>query len=79
MSVKPNRTLDAKNLACPMPVLKSKKTLNEMKIGEILEIIATDPGSMKDIPSWCRSTGQDLVLSEEQSDKTFRFLVKRVK
>ena len=62
-----------------MPVLKSKKTLNEMKIGEILEIIATDPGSMKDIPSWCRSTGQDLVLSEEQSDKTFRFLVKRVK
>ena len=79
MSIKPNRTLDAKNLACPMPVLKSKKTLNEMKIGEILEIIATDPGSMKDIPSWCRSTGQDLVLSEEQSDKTFRFLVKRVK
>ena len=62
-----------------MPVLKSKKTLNEMKVGDVLEIIATDPGAMKDIPSWCRSTGQELILSQENPDKTFRFLVKRVK
>jgi tRNA 2-thiouridine synthesizing protein A len=78
MSIAPKKTLDAKGLACPMPVLKSKKILKELQIGEVLEILATDPGAMKDIPAWCRTTGQELLLSEEKPDRTYRFLVKRV-
>ena len=74
-----HKTLDARNLSCPMPVLKSKKALNEIQIGQILEILATDPGSMADIPAWTRTTGQDLLSSEELGPKNFRFLVKRQK
>lgn len=79
MSVTPNQTLDAKNMSCPMPVLKTKKVMKGMEVGQILEIIATDPGSMKDMASYCRTTGQELISSEESSDKTFRFLIKKVK
>ncbi|WP_455139537.1 sulfurtransferase TusA family protein [Candidatus Hodarchaeum mangrovi] len=73
------KTLDARNLSCPMPVLKSKKALKELEIGQVLEILATDPGSMADIPAWTRATGQELVSLEELGPKDFRFLVKRVK
>ena len=79
MSATPNQTLDARNMSCPMPVLKTKKTIKGMEIGQILEIIATDPGSMKDMASYCRTTGQELISSEEKSDKTYRFLIKKLK
>lgn len=79
MSVKPDKTLDARNLSCPMPVLKTKKAMKELQVGQILEVIATDPGSMKDMPSYCRTTGHELVSSEEQPDKTYRFLIKKMK
>lgn len=72
------KTLDARNLSCPMPVLKSKKALKELEIGQVLEILATDPGSMADIPAWTRSTGQELLSSEELGSNNFRFLVKRL-
>ena len=79
MSVTPNQTLDAKKMACPMPVLKTKKMMKGMEIGQVLEIIATDPGSVKDMASYCRTTGQELISSEEKSDKTYRFLIKKNK
>ncbi|OLS27889.1 MAG: Sulfurtransferase TusA [Candidatus Heimdallarchaeota archaeon LC_3] len=79
MSVTPNQTLDARNMSCPMPVLKTKKAMKGMEIGHVLEIIATDPGSMKDMASFCRTTGQELISSEEKSDKTYRFLIKKNK
>jgi tRNA 2-thiouridine synthesizing protein A len=73
------KLLDARGLSCPMPVLKSKKALKELDINQILEILATDPGSMADIPAWTRTTGQELLLSEERGPKDYRFLVKRLK
>ncbi len=73
-----NKTLDARNLSCPMPVLKSKKALKELEINQILEILATDPGSMADIPAWARTTGQEMVSAEERGPKDFRFLVRRL-
>ena len=79
MSATPDQTLDARNLSCPMPVLKTKKMMKGLQIGQILEVIATDPGSMKDMASYCRTTGQELISSEEKSDKTFRFLIKKLK
>ncbi|UCG90436.1 MAG: sulfurtransferase TusA family protein [Candidatus Heimdallarchaeota archaeon] len=72
-------TVDARGLSCPQPVLKSKKTLKKLKIGQILEILTTDPGSKRDIPAWARVTGQELVVFEERGSQGFRFLVKRMK
>jgi len=74
-----HNTLDARNLSCPMPVLKSKMALKKLEINQILEILATDPGSMADIPAWSRTTSQELISSEELGPKNFRFLVKRLK
>ena len=72
-------TLDARNLLCPLPVMKSKKSLNTLEIGQVLEILTTDPGSKKDIPAWTHVTGQELLISEDRGPKEFRFLVKRMK
>jgi tRNA 2-thiouridine synthesizing protein A len=74
-----HKTLDARGLSCPMPVLKSKKALKEIDVGQVLEILSTDPGSMADIPAWSRTTGQELLSSEELGPKDYRFLVKRMK
>ena len=78
MSVEITKTLDAKGMSCPMPVLKSKKAIKELEIGQVLEIIATDPGSMNDISAWARTTEQELIESSEK-DGVFRFLVRRKK
>lgn len=79
MMIEAHNTLDARNLSCPMPVLKSKMALKKLEINQVLEILATDPGSMADIPAWSRSTGQELLSSEELGPKKFRFLIKRLK
>jgi tRNA 2-thiouridine synthesizing protein A len=73
-----HQTLDARNLSCPMPVLKSKKALKSLEINQVLEILATDPGSMADIPAWTRTTGQELISAEERGPKNYRFLVRRL-
>ncbi len=72
-------TLDARGLVCPQPILKSKKTLKTLKMGQVLEILTTDPGSLRDIPAWAHVTGQELLISEERGSQGFRFLVKRMK
>ncbi|MHA2366730.1 MAG: sulfurtransferase TusA family protein [Candidatus Hodarchaeales archaeon] len=75
------QTLDAKNTSCPIPILKAKKALKGLEIGQVLEVLATDPGSMNDMAAWARTTGQELLSSEEQDGKpkVYRFLVKRQK
>lgn len=71
--------VDARNFTCPIPVLRSKKQLQTLEIGQVLEILTTDQGSQRDIPAWVRATGQELLVSEEHSPKEFRFLVRRLK
>lgn len=70
-----DKTLDAKGLNCPLPILKAKKAINEVPKGGTLEVLATDPGSVADFAAFCRTTGNTLV---EQSDNggVFRFLIK---
>jgi len=63
-----DQTLDAKGLNCPLPILRAKKKLNSMEAGEILEIVATDPGSVKDFEAFCRTTGNRLVSSNQDGD-----------
>lgn len=72
-------TVDARGLFCPQPILRSKKTLKTLELGQVLEILTTDPGSKKDIPAWVHVTGQELLISEDHGPKEFRFLVKRMK
>ncbi len=72
------KTLDARGLKCPMPVVKTKQEIDKIAIGEVLEVLATDPGSMADINAWCKSTGNEL-LKMEKGEGVFKFLIKRVK
>jgi tRNA 2-thiouridine synthesizing protein A len=69
-------TLDAKGLNCPLPILKAKKALKDLKVGETLEILATDPGAIKDFEAFCRTTGNELVESGEEGE-VYRFVIKR--
>ena len=74
-----HNSLDARNLTCPHPIMKSVKALRALDIGQVLEILTTDPATKVDIPAWVRSTGHELLVFEERGSKEFRFLVKRVK
>ncbi|MEZ5954712.1 MAG: sulfurtransferase TusA family protein [Hyphomonas sp.] len=71
-----DQLLDAKGLNCPLPILKAKKALTGLPTGGTLEILATDPGSIKDFEAFCRTTGNELV---EKSDdgKIFRFILRK--
>ena len=70
-----DKTLDAKGLNCPLPILKARKALKEVPAGGTLEILATDPGSVADFEAFCRQTGNELV-EQSQDDATYRFLIK---
>lgn len=67
-------TVDAKGLNCPLPVLRAKKALKELSAGDTLEVLATDPGSIKDFEAFSRATGNELTESGEQGG-VFRFLI----
>ncbi len=60
--------LDARGLVCPMPVLKAKKALRNVKTGGILKVLATDPGSVADMKSFCEMTGNHLLSSDQDGD-----------
>ena len=70
------RILDVQGLNCPMPLLKAKKTLNEMAAGELLRVFATDPGSERDFSVFARQSGNEL-LESEQDDGVFSYLLKK--
>ncbi len=70
-----DKTLDAKGLNCPLPILKTKKMLNEVPRGGTLEVLATDPGSVADMASFCRTTGNQLVELTQEGG-VFRFVIK---
>jgi peroxiredoxin family protein/TusA-related sulfurtransferase len=72
----PHKTLDVKGLKCPVPVLKTKIAFKDMKPGEILEVVATDPGSKKDLPAWAQKTGNILLATVEEEGQ-YRFFLQR--
>lgn len=71
-----DKVLDARGLTCPMPILKTKKLLKEMKAGQILEIQGTDPGTRNDLPAFTSRSG-DEYLGEEARDGFISFFVKK--
>lgn len=75
-SIKPDKTLDAKGMSCPMPLLKTKKAMDSINSGQILEVLGTDPGSRNDLPSWCARAGHEF-LGDVEDAGFCRFYIKK--
>jgi tRNA 2-thiouridine synthesizing protein A len=71
-----DQELDATGLNCPLPILRTKKALTNMQSGQVLHVIATDPGSVKDFEAFARQTGNELLESREETGK-FYFLMRK--
>lgn len=71
-----DKLLDTKGLACPMPIVKTKKAMNDMGNGQVLEIHATDKGAQADLAAWSKSGGHELVQSTEENG-VFKFWIKK--
>ena len=71
-----DQILDAKGLNCPLPILRAKKALKDVTTGGTLEVLATDPGAVKDFEAFCRTTGNEL-LELKADGKIFSFVIKR--
>jgi tRNA 2-thiouridine synthesizing protein A len=71
-----DQVLDAKGLNCPLPILRAKKALKDVPTGGTLQVLATDPGAVKDFEAFCRTTGNELLESKNDNN-VFSFLIKR--
>ena len=67
--------VDAKGMYCPMPIVKLKKATKTMESGQVLRLIATDPGSKRDVPAWANKTGAEILESKEENGE-FMFIIK---
>jgi tRNA 2-thiouridine synthesizing protein A len=68
--------LDVKGLQCPMPIVKTAKAMKELISGDVIQVIATDPGSVKDFAAWAKATGNEL-LESSAIDGVFRFVLRK--
>ena len=71
-----NKELDSRGLNCPLPILRTKKALAEMASGEILKVLATDPGSVKDMQAFAKQTGNEL-LEQSEANGEYTFFMKK--
>lgn len=71
-----DKEVDARGLNCPLPILRAKKALTDMQSGQVLKVIATDPGSVKDFQAFSKQTGNEL-LSQGEANREFTFFMKR--
>ena len=78
IDVKPDSVLDVKGLCCPMPVVKAKKAMDDIEIGQVLEIVGTDPGSKGDMPAWAKRAGHEFLAATEDGE-VFHFFVRKGK
>jgi tRNA 2-thiouridine synthesizing protein A len=71
-----DKELDTRGLNCPLPILRTKKALAELKSGQVIKVVATDPGSVKDFQAFSRQTGHEL-LSHSEERKEFTFFMRK--
>lgn len=71
------KEVDARGLNCPLPILKAKKALAELQSGDVLKVLATDPGSMRDFQAFARQTGNELVEQQTIGDEFIHYLRRR--
>lgn len=74
--MKADKTLDAKGLACPMPIVRTKKAMDTMESGQILEILATDKGSCNDLTAWAKAGGHEM-LEQTEDHGVYTFYIKK--
>ena len=72
-----HKELDTRGLNCPLPILKAKKALAEMSSGDVLKVVATDPGSVRDFQAFARQTGNELLEQTSANDEFVHFLRRR--
>ncbi len=72
----PTATLDAKGLSCPLPVVKARLEIEKLGSGDVLRVLATDPGSMADFDNWTKMSGHEL-LSSSEDDGVYAYLIKK--
>jgi TusA-related sulfurtransferase len=77
-TVKVDQTLDCKGLLCPLPVIRTKQAIDKMTVGQVLEMISTDPGSVADMQAWSRRTGHEL-LEHRAENHLFQFFIRKAK
>ena len=77
MDINPDQFLDCSGLICPMPIVKTQRAIKKLELGQVLEMISTDPGAVPDMQAWENQTRHEILLSEETDDGKFRFLVKK--
>lgn len=75
--IKADRLLDTRGLSCPMPILKTKKELKDMKAGQILEILGTDPGSKNDFPAFTKKSGDEFLGLTDVPEGYTRYFIKK--
>ena len=73
----PVRSLDARGLRCPLPLVKARDEIDHIASGEVLEVLATDPGTDHDFRAWCQRTHHEFVTVEELKGPVYRFLIRR--
>jgi tRNA 2-thiouridine synthesizing protein A len=71
-----DKVMDLKGMPCPMPVVKVSQGIKQVEVGQVIEAISTDPGSLTDFPAWARSSGNE-IMKTEQEDGVIRFYIKR--
>ena len=76
MTMQISQQVDARGLSCPMPIVKTAMAIKGIQSGELIEVLATDPGSVKDFAAWSKSTGNELVESSEEGS-VYRFVLRR--
>lgn len=76
MSVSPSATLDATGLSCPMPVVKARLEIERLAAGDVLQVVATDPGSVSDFANWTKMSGHELLESGE-ADGVYTYLIRK--
>ncbi len=77
-TLKADKILDCSGMLCPVPVIKTSKAIKELQIGQVLQMIATDPGAPADMEAWSRQTGNEL-LDSHQEDGKYIFYLRRIK
>jgi TusA-related sulfurtransferase len=75
--IKVEKSFDLKGLACPMPIVKISKGIKEVEIGQVVEALTTDPGALTDFPAWARTSGNEIVETNQDSE-VIKFYIKRM-
>jgi tRNA 2-thiouridine synthesizing protein A len=76
MSMQITKTLDLKGLSCPLPIVRTAQAAKDLASGDLIEALATDPGSVADFTAWCKATGNELV-EQSDADGVFRFVIRK--